>query len=294
MNRRIRALLIDLSGTLHVGADPIAGAARAIQRLRDHKIPFRFCSNTSKESTNDLLKRLRDAGFIVHEDELFTSLNAMKRLLTERGIKRPLLLLSPSALDDFKDLSDEDNSAQDHDAVVVGLAPNSFTYNTLNQAFRILSSSNGQRPIPLLTTHRARYVRSSSGELSLGPGPFVTTLEVGVGDGCKAEIVGKPARAFFEVCLRDLGVGRKRDISDEDGQRDGEELKADHVAIIGDDIEADLGGGALELGLNRILVKTGKYRKGDEMKAGITPPDSVYESIAEIVDALLEEKGKSM
>jgi len=40
--RRIRALLIDLSGTLHVGAEPIAGAANAIQRLRDHHIPFRF------------------------------------------------------------------------------------------------------------------------------------------------------------------------------------------------------------------------------------------------------------
>jgi ribonucleotide monophosphatase NagD (HAD superfamily) len=39
---RIRALLIDLSGTLHVGAEPIAGAAEAIQKLRDHGVPFRF------------------------------------------------------------------------------------------------------------------------------------------------------------------------------------------------------------------------------------------------------------
>jgi ribonucleotide monophosphatase NagD (HAD superfamily) len=156
-------------------------------------------------------------------------------------------------MEEFGDMLNQDDSSERHDAVVVGLAPDSFTYTILNQAFRILSSQdNGTAEpgrIPLLTTHRARYVRSSSGELSLGPGPFVSALEVAVGEGCKAESVGKPARAFFEVCSRDLGVvTANSDEEEATGQ-----LKFADIAVVGDDVEADLGDGALELGLQRIL-----------------------------------------
>jgi len=73
----------------------------------------------------------------------------------------------------------------------------------------------------------------------------VSALEVAVGEGCKAESVGKPTRAFFEVCLRDLGVGK--------GFADDGQIGPGEVAVVGDDIEADLGDGALELGLQRVL-----------------------------------------
>jgi len=211
------------------------------------------------------------------------------------------LLLSPSAEEDFAEFR-ENSESQDsqlnqiHDAVVVGLAPTKFTYEHLNTAFRILSSSppssDGSSTIPLLATHRARYVRTSSGELSLGPGPFVSALEVGVGNGLKAECIGKPERAFFEVCLDDLGL--ERGYTNEEGRS---------IAVVGDDIDADLAGGAIEFGLWRVLgndsfmvwrevtdhcptVKTGKYREGDEFRTGV-PPDEVYNSIGELVDALL-------
>ena len=66
-----------------------------------------------------------------------------------------------------------------------------------------------------------------------------------MGGGFKAQAVGKPERAFFEVCLRSLGV-RIRGES-ETGIQPGD------VAVVGDDTEADLGGGAVELGLQRVL-----------------------------------------
>ncbi|KAG8792267.1 hypothetical protein FRC19_004595 [Serendipita sp. 401] len=284
--RNIKALLIDLSGTLHVGSEPIKGAVAAIQKLRQAKVPFRFCSNTSKESSAALIHRLNNAGFEVHPEELFTSLGAMKKLLHERGVQRPYLLLSPSAEEDFADFaensgSNEGREEKGYDAVVIGLAPTKFSYEHLNEAFRILSNTtSGSKPIPLLATHRARYVRSPSGQLSLGPGPFVSALETGVGNGLRGESVGKPDRAFFEVCLKDLGVSL-----DGFGRS---QLKIEDVAVVGDDVEADLAGGAIELGLRRILVKTGKYRDGDERKMEI-PPDAVFESIGDLVDILLSE-----
>lgn len=36
------------------------------------------------------------------------------------------------------------------------------------------------------------------------------------------------------------------------------------------------------------VVKTGKYRPGDENKPGVVPPDEVHESFAEFVNSLLK------
>lgn len=107
----IKALLIDLSGTLHIGPTAIPGAVDAIERLREAKFPFKFwfvllrlphmimgrdsnrflSSNTSKESTVALINRLAEAGFTIHPEEIFTSLGAMRELLIARGIERFVL-----------------------------------------------------------------------------------------------------------------------------------------------------------------------------------------------------------
>jgi hypothetical protein len=88
----IRGLLIDLSGTLHIGSTAVPGAVEALQRLRASGMPFRFCSNTSKESTSSLCQKLRRIGFDIPEEverkEVWTSLGAVRQLLQDRGLKR--------------------------------------------------------------------------------------------------------------------------------------------------------------------------------------------------------------
>ncbi|GJE97246.1 hypothetical protein PsYK624_134620 [Phanerochaete sordida] len=59
------------------------------------------------------------------------------------------------------------------------------------------------------------------------------------------------------------------------------------IAIIGYNVETDLGGGAVELGLWRVLVRTGKYRPGDEHRPCVVPPNEVHDSIAAVVESLL-------
>jgi ribonucleotide monophosphatase NagD (HAD superfamily) len=58
------------------------------------------------------------------------------------------------------------------------------------------------------------------------------------------------------------------------------------IAIVGDDINNDLGAGALELGLQRVLVRTGKYRPGAEDGMDV-PPDAIYDTFADFVDGLV-------
>ncbi|KAH9067864.1 HAD-like domain-containing protein [Lactarius vividus] len=274
----IRALLIDLSGTVHVATQPTPGSPDVIQRLRASSIPFRFCSNTSKESTAALRDKLARMGIETRDNEVWTSIGAVNSLLRAKGVQRPLILASESAAMECRgDI--KDNPALPYDSVVVAFAPTRFDYVTLNTAFRVLMNeydTQRGRPrlvYPFIATHRARYVGDSDGALSLGPGPFVAALENA--SGRTAEIVGKPERKFFELVLNSLGS----DVQGREGV----------VAVVGDDIQSDLGGGAVELGFWRVLVRSGKYRNGDETKEGVRPPDEVCDSFASFVESLLNK-----
>jgi len=162
-----------------------------------------------------------------------------------------------------------------YDSVVIGLAPSSFDYPTLNTAFRILKgepidkrSSSTPKDLrfgspPLIATHKAKYVQTESG-LSLGPGPFVLALENA--SGAQAHVVGKPTKEFFQMVIDDftadeLPIPTNTEHGDNSPRIVGLGAMSvscpptftGRIAVIGDDVEADLGGGAVELGLWRIL-----------------------------------------
>jgi len=66
----------------------------------------------------------------MNSDEIFTSLTAARRLVESQNL-RPFCLLQDDAKKDFAGLE-----VTDPNAVVVGLAPDYFNYESLNQAFR--------------------------------------------------------------------------------------------------------------------------------------------------------------
>ncbi len=103
-----------------------------------------------------------------------------------------------------------------------------------------------------------RYWLAADG-IALDVAPFVVALEHA--SQRKALLFGKPARPFFQAAVEKLG------------------LPAAHVVMIGDDIEADVGG-AQTAGLIGALVKTGKFRPAD--LAGTIIPDMVLASVADL------------
>ncbi|KIK22472.1 hypothetical protein PISMIDRAFT_29675 [Pisolithus microcarpus 441] len=313
----LSALLVDISGTLLTGSSPTPGAARALARLRAARVPFRFCSNTSKESTQEICRRLAEAFMHVFPGEVWTSVGALKGVLRDAGVQRPYTLLSPSARAECLGIDSgatndhsQDDTVEPYDAVVVGLAPSVFDYEHLNTAFRILvrehenerrradpsspssTSVTTPRP-PLIALHKARYIQASDRALSLGPGPFVAALEEA--SGTRAQIVGKPMKLFFETVVKSFGDNTlslaptemvEGAVMSDGGSKDG---RSGRIAVVGDDVSADLGEGAIELGLWRVLVKTGKYRTGDETREGVVPPDEICESFADFVDQFLDQ-----
>ncbi|KAM8961781.1 haloacid dehalogenase-like hydrolase domain-containing protein 2 [Pelodytes ibericus] len=251
----LKAVLVDLSGTLHIEDTAVAGAQEALKRLRSAPVVIRFVTNTTKECKRDLLTRLRNLGFEITEDEIFTSLTAARNLLERREV-RPMLLVDDSALRDFEGIA-----THNPNAVVIGLAPEHFNYQTMNKAFRLVLDG-----APIIAIHKARYYKKKEG-LALGPGPFVTGLEYAT--DTKATVVGKPEKTFFLEALKSTGCLAKESI------------------MIGDDCRDDIGG-AQDSGMLGILVKTGKYRAGDEEK--IQPgPYLTCDSFSQAVDHILKD-----
>ncbi|KAG0380354.1 hypothetical protein BGX24_008804 [Mortierella sp. AD032] len=66
----IHGVLIDVSGTVHVGDKVVPGAVQALDRLRASGIPFRFCTNTTQYSGDTLANKLRKFGFNVKREEM--------------------------------------------------------------------------------------------------------------------------------------------------------------------------------------------------------------------------------
>lgn len=248
----VEAVLLDLSGVLYVGERPLPGAREALARLRAEGLPLRFLTNTSRSTRAAVAARLARMGLAVPEAEIFTAPRAALARIRARGL-RPMLLVHPGLVPEFEGVATEPP-----DAVFLGDAGEAFTYAALNRAFRLLMEG-----APLLAVGRNRYFREPDG-LSLDAGPFVAALEHAA--GVEAEIVGKPAPAFFRAACADLGVPPAR------------------CLMIGDDVEADVAG-AVSAGLQGLLVRTGKYRPGDE--ARLPPGALVADDLAQAVGRAL-------
>jgi len=252
---KIKGLLLDLSGTLYVDDDVIEGAGEAIERMGRAQMPLLFVTNTTSRPRRQILERMARLGFSVEAEQVYTAPIAAADVMWEAGIRRCHFLLKEAVLEDFGGFEAAD---ADPEAVVVGDIGEGFDYATLNRAFQHLQAGAA------LYALAANRCFESGGALQLDVGPFVAALEYAADR--EAEVVGKPSSAFFQRAVGRLG------------------LRPGEVAMVGDDIESDVGG-AMDAGLQGILVKTGKYRAEAARRSEVRP-DAVLDSIAGIPEWL--------
>lgn len=245
---RFRGLLVDLDGTLYVGDEPVRGAREAIDKLRLSGLALRYVTNTTRKPRREVSEHLGSLGFEVEEAEIFTPARAAVGLI---GGESCFPLVEETLLEDLAGIT---LTEERPNYVLVGDLGEGFTYGRLNAAFRCLMGG-----AELIALQRNRYWRGEDG-LALDAGPFVAALEYATGK--RATVVGKPERGFFQLALRDLGLGPQE------------------VAMVGDDAEADVAG-AQAAGLEGVQVRTGKYLSGTE-----GAPDLVVESFAGLPELL--------
>jgi HAD superfamily hydrolase (TIGR01458 family) len=254
---RVRALLVDLDGVLYVEDDPVPGARDAVALLRDRGLGLRFVTNTTARSRDETLAKLERLGFEVSPEELVTPAALARRRCQERGHETVALIMNEAVKADFEGLREVGESP---DAVIMGDLGEAFGFEILNRAFRMVMDG-----AELIALQKNRFWVTGEG-LSLDAGPFVAAIEYA--SGAEAHVVGKPAPAFFDGVLGDLGV------------------HPEDAAMVGDDVESDVAG-AMNEGLRGILVRTGKYREDFVRETGVEPTATV-DSIADVPGLIAE------
>ena len=257
----VRAVLTDIDGVLTVSWRPLPGAVEALTAMRERGLPVALLTNTTSRTRATIAASLRDAGFPVAVDDILTAPAITAGYLSEHYPgARCLLLNSGDVREDLPGvrLVDDDEP----DVVVLGGAGPEFGYAELNRVFEHVRRGAG-----LVAMHRNLYWRTEEG-LRLDTGAFLAGLEQAA--GTRAEVVGKPAEAFFATALDRLGTD------------------AAHAVMAGDDIEADVLA-AQRCGITGVLVKTGKYLPETHRDASGTP-DHVLDSFADL-PGLLDHLG---
>ena len=251
----IRGVLLDIDGTLMSGLDPIPGASSAIRFLIENGIRYRFVSNGTRRSGDNVLKKLKSLEIPITPEDICTPAYAAIIYLQKKSIRACNLLITEDLMRDFYAAGIEHDPAAEY--VVVGDAAERFTYDNMNRAFRSLNAGG-----ELIALEKDRFWKDTDG-LSLSAGPFVKALEYAT--GCRSLLIGKPSPLFFSSALE--GFPEK-----------GESL------MIGDDIRTDVQG-AQDAGLYGIITLTGKFTP-EELESCEIEPDGIISSIAELPEFL--------
>ena len=249
------AILLDIDGVLHVSGEVIPGAPEAVRALRTAGHGVRFVTNNTTRARSQLAGELRSLGIQLDEEDVSTTPIAAGKLL--EGLRVLPLTMESIRPDLAEHVTLVDQGAE---AVLVGGADETdetrrvFAYDELNRAFAALR--DGAR---LVCLHKNRWWQTSRGPL-LDAGAFVAGLEYAA--QTEAEIVGKPTAAYFESALDELAA------------------TARDAVMVGDDVEADIGG-AKRVGMQAVLVRTGKFRPA-ALEEADPQPDAVIDSIADL------------
>ena len=255
---RTTVVCLDLSGTLMEGSSgtPIEGAVETVGWLRRH-VEVRFVTNVTSRSRRELIGQLESAGLIEDPAEIVTPATVAESVLVGRNLGGGILLVDPALEADFGWFEADPEGP----AVVLGTEAHDMRVADLQPAFRRLLEG-----AEFFVLQRNRYFRASSGEMVTDIGPVAAFLAYAASS--VPTVLGKPSSTLFETIA------------------DGAGASIDELLMVGDDAEFDVSA-PISLGLSGVLVRTGKYRPGDEERFDPAPTATI-DSIADL-PAWLEE-----
>ncbi|MDB9526032.1 TIGR01458 family HAD-type hydrolase [Oscillatoria sp. CS-180] len=243
--KNVKGLLLDLNGVFYVANRTLPGAQEAIAALQRSGFPYRYVTNNTTQSTDSMSLSLQEMGLSVEPSQIMTAAYAAVLHLRQMDNPKIYPLITDDAKQDFAEFTWSDTDA---DVIVIGDIGDDWNYRLMNRAFRLV-----MKGAQMIALHRGKYWQWEAG-IQLDIGAFVTGLEYATDQ--TAIIAGKPNPFFYKMALGDLG------------------LAAADVAMIGDDIEADVKG-AQNIGLKGVLAKTGKYRPELIVKAEASPDEEI-------------------
>jgi HAD superfamily hydrolase (TIGR01457 family) len=252
----IRALLLDLDGTVFRGKTAIPGAEKTLEKLREMGFKLFFLTNGNNKTRAQYVQKLKKMGLHAKKDEVYSSAYATAEYVKDNHPKKSVYCISEGGISDELRAKGikvvEDDSA---DIVAVGLDRN-FNYKKMTIAFHAI-----QRGALFIATNEDPAFPVEEGSLP-GAGAMVGAIERS--SGVKPLLIGKPNKYGIELLLKHNN------------------LKRSEVLIVGDRLQTDIMCGKNNK-IKSVLVLTGVTKKQDlkKIKKG-EKPDYVIKSINEL------------
>ncbi|MBY8984976.1 MAG: HAD-IIA family hydrolase [Candidatus Lokiarchaeota archaeon] len=256
--RKIKGILTDIDGTLYFKGKPIPGAIETLSKLRKKGLKFLFLTNTDSKSPLTILNILKDYGFDIDKDEIFTPIIALKEFLSENPSKKSFFVTTSEVEKEFQEFP-KVYGTEIPEFVIIGDFHDNWDVNRLNEAFKYVIKG-----AKLLGTQGNKYYLDRDGKPVIDTGSFVKMIAYAA--NVDPKIFGKPSKEYFLQALRRIN------------------LEPDQVLVVGDDPESDIHG-AINAGIKGILVRTGKGKFFDLSNSHIKP-SKIIESFSSLINFL--------
>ncbi|WP_028610661.1 TIGR01457 family HAD-type hydrolase [Paenibacillus harenae] len=226
---KMHGLLIDLDGTLYHGTHMIDGADKLISYLRDTKLPFRFVTNNSAASPEDVAERLLKMGIPAAAEEVCTSAQAAAGYISGIRPGASVFVVGESGLTSAAREAGLTLTDEQPDFVLQGI-DRKLTYERLTKAVRYIHGG-----AQYVLTNPDLLIPSGDG-LIPGAGSIGAMLKAA--GGKEPVLIGKPSPILMEYTLKSIG------------------LAAEEAWVIGDNLATDIAFGEAA-GCGTLLVLTG-------------------------------------
>jgi 4-nitrophenyl phosphatase len=251
---RIKGLLVDMDGVVHVGPEPVPGLSDFLNFTRRHGIAVLYVTNNSSLTTEALLERLRNFGVETQAEAVMNSATATTaHLTTQYPEGARVYVVGELGLRETLKANGFQLTEDAPQVVVVGV-DHQLNYEKIRSASRAIL--NGAA---FLACNADSGYPTPEG---LNPGAGAAVAAIQAVTGVTPFVVGKPEPTMFLEGVRRLG------------------LEPGECAAVGDRLDIDILT-AERAGLTRILVLSGMT--SEEMIADSPiQPDLLYRDIGEL------------
>lgn len=256
----VRALIIDLDGTIYRGSELIPGARAALQELRGEGLRVRFFTNSSTASRREYVDRLSRFEIEADGREILTAVDLTARFVVEHHPDAEVFVIGEKPAKQAlqrRNISFAETPG-DTDVVVVGLDRN-MTYDTLITArLAVNAAEHYIATNPDMTRPSEETIVPSTGTL-------IAAIEA-MTDRTPDVIVGKPSTNAGTAALESV------------------ELAPSQCLVIGDRLDTDIRMGN-RMGCTTVLVLSGVTDRS-MLDASDVRPTHVIDSISTLPELI--------
>lgn len=254
----IRAMMIDIDGTLIRGDQALPGMVEFFEFMNHNRIKFQVASNNATKTIETYQKKIASFGADLTVENVLTCSTVTALYLQEKYPAGKVYMIGQAGLNEAltnAGIEIVDDFHGKVDAVVVG-GDYELTYNKLKYASLYIQQGAlfiGTNPDLLYPTDEG-----------LVPECGMTLVALETATEVKPLIMGKPNHFMFELGMKKMSVQPKE------------------TAMLGDRLETDIEGGKIA-GMKTILIETGVDNRESTITKGIIP-DLVVSNLQELVD----------